>query len=1320
MLPENPSIYLPYALKVHFAKSLTIRKDHLIRMRAPVLVVSISDLPILIALTNPLHTRLAERAVNYLNSALASLLRPIRMYGGSVLHFDAGSIVAVFPANTTDDENNHALCTAAALAAQKSASQLSPISITGEKFHPRLRIGLAQGTAAVGIVTLADRRVIVSGGTAFENAYAALNRAEPGQIVPHESFAPAVEPVTQQEPPDPRPPAPLSLDEEQEDFFRAFLPPIAKDAGKRRKLTLLTTAFEGIDLSEKGALGALQSYASRVEGVAKQFGGTLYNIQTRSSESHLQIAFGLDDRATNTVEKRASLCALALRDAPFNDEQPFRVGLAAGATFIGDIGGESRRTHALLGRAVLISRQQIDSAKSGQISVNPAVHDAGGPFTYEITAPLAFQDTPIAMHALTGHMANTAGLRRHTMISSRTLIGRESEMNVIKRAIAEANAGERRVLILESESGAGKSRLIEEVVREWLNAGGIGFWGSPSPYGIPLEAWIAVLRDVFGVLPEDDALVRGQKLSKALDRLCPGSPAVNVLFANLLDIELPGVVEALALSPQDARARFFEQMVAIIRALAREQPILLVFENLQWASSTEIALIDYVTAQAESLPVLICIEAETALPMELRQAPYTRILPVGPLPELCEERVSYYLPGEMSAADATKWRAAVDRQQADCKPLFAEAALLAIRELPEPIAGQSSPLDPIPDSVGEILAGTVARLNSDALSLLQIAAAAGMVFESPLLTAISPTLLSQAGLWRMLDAMEEAGIIFNIERQPPFYRRDGFRHAAIREAAYRSMDAEKQRLFHYRIAKETEIITPNAFASRTHHYEAARYDAETAENALLAGIGLHDFAANDEALHYYALAERHLENLPEKQRWPFEIEIGINSTRILLEEGLIEGGQARLDRVIALAEQYDDARGRVHAFILQSRIAFARGDSDTADASILRAAEIAEAHEHHAEMAEALYHLGRIHHADNAPRAIYTLKRAHDLADRAALPNLMVEIDRLLGEVYFEHQRYGEALDFLQEALNLIRPSGHQQNIVDVLLQLGQAQLYIGDVAAALQALDESVSYLREEAGSQRLSEALMAQASAHSFAGRYDKARTILAEVEQLCNDEKLCLARCCLILGRDVACDEGSLQEAEEALTQALAVFKNKALWNEKLNAQLALIDVFIRQDRLDEAEKLLEDARAQIEERVSDWFRPQAETLLGKLRAEQGQLEEAHTCARRALGAVGLRGDLRVLPSIYRLLARTLINQPDQDADALLDTLSRSVAAASEGASKLDLALSLQQSGQYMNDSAQLSSTVKARGSRLLFEAERLFKEMAISPSSEPGIK
>lgn len=226
-------------------------------------------------------------------------------------------------------------------------------------------------------------------------------------------------------------------------------------------------------------------------------------------------------------------------------------------------------------------------------------------------------------------------------------VGREAELAMLNRHLAEALAGRGRVLFIAGEAGSGKSLLLREFIRLALNAhprllvagdrcdgrlgsgqpyqpfvgllaalSGAGELHRPTPDEV-IERQARRLRDVFPsvgqALVENGpalvgTLIPAQLLARRLAGLEPASQALQADLQTLLQANAtgrnPNVVTSPDLPAID-RAALFEQVTQTLLALANLQPLLLTLDDLHWADEGSIHMLFHLGRRLANTPLLL-------------------------------------------------------------------------------------------------------------------------------------------------------------------------------------------------------------------------------------------------------------------------------------------------------------------------------------------------------------------------------------------------------------------------------------------------------------------------------------------------------------------------------------------------------------------------------------------------------------------------------------------------------------------------------------------------------------------------------------------
>ena len=191
------------------------------------------------------------------------------------------------------------------------------------------------------------------------------------------------------------------------------------------------------------------------------------------------------------------------------------------------------------------------------------------------------------------------------------LIGRSAELDALQKAWRGAQRGSGRIVLIEGESGVGKSRLADEFLR-WVGAEAgtvLRAHGYDAEAGVPYGPVVEVLRgalDAPGLAGTDPQwLAEVARLLPELRQRFPGLPQVT---------PPPAPAEAW---------RLFEAVAQLILAVSAEQPVVVAIDDLHWCDGDSCNLLHFLTRRLEEAPVLWC--ATLTLGELQRDAPAARL-----------------------------------------------------------------------------------------------------------------------------------------------------------------------------------------------------------------------------------------------------------------------------------------------------------------------------------------------------------------------------------------------------------------------------------------------------------------------------------------------------------------------------------------------------------------------------------------------------------------------------------------------------------------------------------------------------------------------
>jgi DNA-binding SARP family transcriptional activator len=395
------------------------------------------------------------------------------------------------------------------------------------------------------------------------------------------------------------------------------------------------------------------------------------------------------------------------------------------------------------------------------------------------------------------------------------LIGREHAMDCVRAAWAAATV-QPYALLVTGEAGIGKTRVTEETVA-WAADQGIAtaqarcYAAEGALPFAPVAAWLRTNALWPGLLTLD-ALWQAEVVRIAPDLL----------------VERPEVLPPAPITESWQRQRLFEALARA--ALAHEQALLLVLDDLQWCDRETLEWLRYLLRWPMGAPLLVAgtLRSEevgpehpvVALLSELRRVGQLTEIELGPLDAADTAALAAQVAGQSLAPQQAAWLHA----ETEGNPLFV-VQLVRAGVLDKPVVGpepgraRSSP-DALPSTVQAVIEARLRQLSPAARELAGLAATIGREFSFELLARASPR--GEDSLLLSLEELFQRRIVR--EQMAGSY---DFSHDKLREVAYAGQSATRRRALHRRVAQALEAEHAGAldeFSSQiaTHYLEAGQ------------------------------------------------------------------------------------------------------------------------------------------------------------------------------------------------------------------------------------------------------------------------------------------------------------------------------------------------------------------------------------------------------------------------------------------------------------------------------------------------------------------
>jgi predicted ATPase len=476
------------------------------------------------------------------------------------------------------------------------------------------------------------------------------------------------------------------------------------------------------------------------------------------------------------------------------------------------IGEGEARERAVVGETPNLAARLQALAAPGSVVIGQATQRlVGSLFELVDLGPIEIKGLPEPVAAFRVQGEGSADGRFEALHGHRVtpLIGREHELAILLERWNWAKDGDGQVVLIAGEAGIGKSRLLRALRDKLTDEPHVAISHFCSAYhtNSMLHPIVAQLERAAGFAAHDQPADRLAKLETLLARGAKPPDEAAQLVGALLGVPTDDRYPALNFSPQRQKQRTFEVLTAQLAGLARERPVLALYEDLHWADPSTLELLDMLVERARSLPVLIVIAHRPQFSPQWSGQAHVTALPLNRLGRRQGAAMALRVTGG-KALPAEILDQILERT--DGVPLFLEeltrtmldSGLLIDAGDHYELAGPLPPLA-IPTNLHDSLMARLDRL-APVKELAQIGAVIGREFSHELIAAVADQPLEQ--LESGLNQLVASELVFR--RGAPPDAAYSFKHSLVKDVAYQSLLKSRRQQLHARVAQVFEDRFP--------------------------------------------------------------------------------------------------------------------------------------------------------------------------------------------------------------------------------------------------------------------------------------------------------------------------------------------------------------------------------------------------------------------------------------------------------------------------------------------------------------------------------
>jgi class 3 adenylate cyclase/tetratricopeptide (TPR) repeat protein len=747
-----------------------------------------------------------------------------------------------------------------------------------------------------------------------------------------------------------------------------------------------------------------------------------------------------------------------------------RIGINTGLVVTG---GVTEAEDTVMGSAVNLASRIESAAPPGGILVSQATfRQVRGRFSLEPAGTIdakGFAD-PVPVHLVIGEKSDSmeVAIRGGLDGVHTELIGRSDELAMLIETFNHvAKTGRGHTVTIVGDAGIGKSRLLSEFEARLADSSPVATFharasldGSTVPY--------SMLRDLmercFGIRSDDPVPVVQEKLAVGLGARLASGPAqaakIHIVGRFLgYDMVGPDAPAGIPDAPQALHDRATVHLIEFFRAAAATSPVLLLLDDLHWADSGSLTVLEELIEELAYRPVLVValsrpILHDTHLAWE--DLPNHRLLQLSPLAENDSETLIDAMLSRIEVCPPELRSMLLE--QAGGNPYYLEELVsMCIDDGVIVVAGSQWTVRPdhlatlrLPATLTGVIQARLDGLPAPERTLLQQASVVGRVFWDEVVAQLAGIAEADA-IGPQLRALQTRQMIRS--RSPSAFAHAAefaFTHTLLRDATYEAVLLETRRKYHGMVAdwliKRTPGREQELVGLIAGHLEKAGRGTEALDYLTRAAIAAWDSYAVAAAADFYerALALTAEDDLSRR----YELLLGRAKAWAL--QGDRDAQRKTLGELEAVVDEIGEPGKQALVAVERTFLHFYTSDYRAALSAAREAASFAAETDDVALQSRTQASLAWAYvYLENLSAARLAGTKAFDLAVTAGVSHREASAENLLGMLAVAEGDLSEARTRLDRAVAIARFEGDRDAVSTYLNNLAVALTMLGDYQSA-------------------------------------------------------------------------------------------------------------------------------------------------------------------------------------------------------------------------------------------------------------------------------
>ncbi len=766
----------------------------------------------------------------------------------------------------------------------------------------------------------------------------------------------------------------------------------------------------------------------KIINTTHKYGGYFNNISCRKNAGVILSYFGTPIMRENLTTRAADF-TLSLKE-----KMNSKIGMTYGRVFTGFRGGRKRIDFTCLGTEVNLAARLMRLANKKQILLSNNTYK-------NITSPYEIQNmenrdlkNKIKIYELKDKLPAFA-----PSFFRGEFVGRNKELRKLESNLKFNNKSPK-IIHVAGDAGIGKSRLVTKLRKKTNNKYHWFYFPCNEIVKKSFNPFINFLKNYFhqslnGTKEENrkkfnqkiNLLIKNtknKKIKKELKRTIPYLRALLNIHKN--DSEYNKA------KPESRHKNILYALENLIKAESLNKPLILELDDAQWIDEDSQKAIKHIMDNSEGFPYILIYESrfnedgsifkfgideikEKVFKIEQFNKDDTKKI----ITNILDKNISSKLVN-------TVW------QKSEGNPFYTEQISLYIKEngLIEKDLGPDDKGFEIPDKINNVIIARLDRLTERLKEIVQTASVLGRKFMINILSEM----LKDIDIEKEVRKIQKKNIW-----QPISEIRYIFKHALIRETAYRMQLDDRLKKLHNLAAKTIEKLYDNnpesVYGDLAYHHEKAENYKQSKEYFKKAGKQAKQNYQNERALDYFnKLLNSNKFNLTEKEK--------VNSYINLIELHKSIGNINRIDKMIDtpinLAKKINDNESLMKLYVYKAIVYGGLGNYDRYFEFINKQLELAKKEDNKKQMAKAYNNLAMGNNFQgNFDKSIEFSKKGIEIIQRNNLDEILYNLYFVLALTYFKKQNFKKFKKYIDKHKKLARKDNNRWELIKSYSNLG-------------------------------------------------------------------------------------------------------------------------------------------------------------------------------------------------------------------------------------------------------------------------------------------